>query len=434
MVERFGLPLRGDELLAARATECMEDLAMFGRMRRCTPPEPWASGEDTERRMLTRVDAIAACGTEAFPALIRMLDDAPLPDPELTFGNVFFFGSLAGGDSFDQVERLLELSALDDAEVATMVTDALVLAPHPRIVEHMGSWLSDADADRRAIAVDVLRRRKALTLEQFEQVGADPDERVLAGLARALPNFEQPPPGALSWFLQHESESVARAALEASMRLARRAGYERACSLMDERGGAWAEAAMFVAIAGDDEARPLLEEDLATSGSTTTLRALGWYGDATYAPFLLGRLRHGDEGQVAAALEALERITGASIVDASIAPEYTTDDAPFTRGARAYEPPGILSNDADAWEAWWEAWGEAAEPKKRYRWGHLFTLGDLAHELAHPGFLQGDRPWASMQLSYGARVPPALDWTDLVLRQKRAVAGIAGRYGGRRGE
>src|SRR5690606_3902896 len=138
--ERFGVAITDHELLVERARDCLDDLAGLGRMRRATDFEPWASGEECERRMLARVDAIVACGVEVFPELVRMLDDRPIPDPELTFAAVFFFGCLAGDDAFDQALRLVEVSDLSEPEMLEMVADALVFAPHPRIDQYLPRW------------------------------------------------------------------------------------------------------------------------------------------------------------------------------------------------------------------------------------------------------------------------------------------------------
>jgi len=372
--------------------------------------------------MLLKVDGLAACGGHVFHEVVRLLDDRPMPDPELTFGNLFFFGSVAGDDSFDQLLRLLRLSELDDREMRVMVTDALVLAPHPRIDEHLPAWLTDADPNRRLLAVDVLRRRRTLTVAQLDQVGNDPDTRVLASLARAIPTLVgHPAIGALGWFLDHHDEGVVREALGSAMRMCRPRGAERARRLTEERGGAWAEAALFTAISGGSDAYEVLMEAAAREGQPTAYRALGWFGDPRSVPFLLGRLRDGDDGQRATALDALERITGAGIVDAGIVPEYDRASEPFRGEPREYEPPGLLDGDPDAWAAWWERWGRLAERKTRYRWGRPYSLAQNLHELRDEAFIYRDRPWAHYELAARGRVPLALDEQDLVVRQEQSL-------------
>jgi hypothetical protein len=418
--ERFGVKITDFELLVERAKDCMDDLAMLGRMRRPSPDEPWASGDDSEDRMLTKLDAIVACGVDVYAELVHMLDDRPLPDPELTFGNVFFLCCVAGDDTFDEAVRLVELCDLGEPEMLAMVCDAFTFATHPRIDPFFSRWLSSPDVNRRALAAEVLRRRRVLAAPQIELLAKDGDERVLASAVRALVRVPSHG-GLLSSALGHSSDRVLSAALETSMLLRVRAGYERAVELVRAGNGDRCDAIMYVAIAGGREARELLELELASRGHPASLRAIGWYGDVSFVPFLLGRLENGEPPVQDAALDALERLTGASITDVVPEPRYQKDDLPFARARRDFTPTAPLSLDPAPWRAWWKLHGHRAVAEHRYRWGHRWSPQDNLWELWQEDMLYRDRPFAAMELAVrSSRVD--LDWDDWVIRQRAAIS------------
>ena len=427
---RFGPRLTETELLRERAKDCIDELAMLGRMRRCTPLEPWDSGDETERRLLSRVDAVAACGVDGFNELVRLLDDRPIPDPEMTYANLFFHLCVSGDDTFDQAWRLLELAELEDQEMRAMCIDAFVFGPHPRTDAPARFWLKDPRPERRHFAMEVLRRRRKLRRQDLDLVAHDPHIPVLESLARSLPTvLDGPPPGALGWLVGHEDERVVRAALESALRLREPMGYSRALDLVAEGRGSWADAIVIVAIAGDESSRAPIEYELATACTPAALRAAGWFGEPSLVPFLLGRLEHGEPPEQGAALTALERITGASIIDASIVPEYAPRDMPFERERRTYKDPGLLDGTPEAWRAWWEAWGGGAKPGTRYRWGHRYTIEDTLDELVGDNHRYAARHDAAMELGVRGGHVVGLDRDDFVFQQHRELVQAAERIG-----
>src|SRR5262249_55541308 len=138
----YGEAVPESELIFARARSCIEDLAMFGVMRRATLGEPWLSSQRVEKRLLRRVDALIACGAEAYPRLGAMLVERPMPDPDLTWAHLFYCGSIAGEDSLAELMRIAQSADLEEAELLVSVADALALAPHPGIERWMRGWLA----------------------------------------------------------------------------------------------------------------------------------------------------------------------------------------------------------------------------------------------------------------------------------------------------
>src|SRR5262249_33521773 len=93
--------LSEESILATYARECLEDLGMFGLMRRQGRGEPWWSSGRIEKRLLRRVDALIACGVDRLPRLIEMLVERPIADPDMTWAILFLFGSIAGNDAWN---------------------------------------------------------------------------------------------------------------------------------------------------------------------------------------------------------------------------------------------------------------------------------------------------------------------------------------------
>src|SRR5678816_3879456 len=110
---------------------CIRD--RLGTMRRPLPDQGWAGRAETERRLLARVDAIAACGEEVLPRLIGLLEERPVPDAHLTWALLFLLGSLAGDDAAEEAMRLARAAELDADGMAEALADALALAPHPAL-------------------------------------------------------------------------------------------------------------------------------------------------------------------------------------------------------------------------------------------------------------------------------------------------------------
>ena len=79
----FGVAPPAAQVVWSRARSFFEDIAMMGIMRRPGPFSVWYHFGTVEQRLLARVDAILACGPWVLPRLVQLLEDRPIPDPEL---------------------------------------------------------------------------------------------------------------------------------------------------------------------------------------------------------------------------------------------------------------------------------------------------------------------------------------------------------------
>jgi len=370
----FGVILSEEALIFQHARSCLEDLAMLGLMRRPLPGQSWTGRSSAERRLLARIDAIVSLEEGVLPGLLRLLEDRPMPDPELTWAILFLFGSIAGDGALEQLRRVARAASFESAQMRESIADALTHAPHPGIDAAMREWLSDADACRREIAVVVLARRRTITSAEACHAALDRELSVVSAAAHAIGNAAgATDPKIINKLLHHESQAVVRAALESSVLIRSALGVNRARAIARNGRPEFADAALFWAIGSDSRDLSLFQEIVSKTDSPIFLQAVGWFGHPQLIAPLLGALRTGSDQARAAALTALQRITGASLTDDEPDPEYEKDNRPFRR---PFTPPVIadkLSLKADVWTSWWKKHQATCEMTVRYRFGQAGT-------------------------------------------------------------
>lgn len=415
---QFGETLRREDVEFGRARSFFEDVAMMSLMRQPDEGDLWSELRPVESRMLARVDGILACGLWVLPELVKLLDERPLPDPEMSWGVVFLHGCLSGEDALHQVERLLRTVGLEVPEVFDATADALAFVPHPGLEGLLRRWWKEEGVPRR-LAARVLGRRGLLEgHEALALAWSDSPEWVEEG-ARALPRVR----GELdlretSRLLRHTSEEVVAAAIEALLLRRSAAGLQHAHALLAEGRGDFAGAALWTAVGGGTEALKDFEAALARERvPPSVVEALGWYGSPRFMDFLLARLRAGHVDAVG----ALQRLTGASLTDDVPDPGYEKGGEPFRRD---FEPPPLeleLSVDPEVWAAWWAKHKARASGSKRYRWGHVWSTEDNLWELEHaPASMRERRlAWHELVARTGATHP--FDPQDFVARQQAAI-------------
>lgn len=421
---RFGVAVPIEEQIAQRAKDCLLELANLGRMRRPTPLEAWASGDETERRLLRRVDAIVACGEQVLPALVEMLEDRPIPDPELTWALIFFFGCLSGDDTFEQawrIARTVDFSEPDfGRDFVEAVSDALSFALHPRVAGTLESWLIDSEPRRREVAVRALARRKTLTPAQLEAALGDADREVRLAATQVVSSLDIAPSSLLNHALHLDDEAFLRAALWGLSQRKRRAGVKQALQMIANGRPEVGDAAVLAAIAGGEEGRNLLRDTFSREPSPAIIRALGWLGDPQVIGELLGLLEAGDDEQKVAALVALESITGASISETF--PEGVSRDVPpFGAKYCEFEPEPDLVDDPEPWRDWWRRHRADVRPNTRYRYGHAYSLRDSLWMLEAEEFNNPQRDVAYTELiAWSGRALP-LERDAFIARQRRQL-------------
>lgn len=432
--EHFGRVVSRAEQLDVYADYLFEDLGMLGLMRQHregVDGTTWVGRAKAERRLLAKLDGLLACGVERIGRLVRKLDGRPLPDPDLTWALLFLCGSLAGDDAGDALARLARTADPTDAEMRRALEDALGLAPHPAAVALLEAWLDEADVDRRAIAIGALGRRRRLPAERIAHAieGAEPALVLPAVIAMGRAEV---PLGEGTWHraLASADPAVVEATFQAALLQRRRTIVERAVELCREGRPAHGNAVLYAVLGAEEApARDALESALATSGELIVLEAAGHFGDVTYCELLLACVGAGRGA--AAAVEALNRIAGADLLEGGEVPEAYPDDArPFERGFRPRAAVGPLSLDAELWTTWWRRHARAARGGVRYRRGHPWSLRDPLHELEAPDSGVRERRLAHLELAHRGGLWLRFDQDAFVSEQERALHALRAMLGG----
>jgi hypothetical protein len=236
----------------------------------------------------------------------------------------------------------------------------------------------------------------------------------LGGLEDAVGELH---PDSLHECLQAEDVDVREGAVWCAMARRFPIAHSTALHEVQLRTSAASVLALPLALCGSARDAERMFEVAAENPEPRVYEALGWMGDIRIVPFLLGRLAHGD----AAAIIALQRLTGASILGTDL-PTYDKGALPFSPGAAYPEPFLLLSDDAEMWRAWWERYGHAAAAGTRYRFGRPWSadVNLWEMELAHVG--PRTRRLAFLELVARFGVIPPFDPTDLVSRQRKQLA------------
>jgi hypothetical protein len=418
----YGEQLSEESLLRRRAADFFEDLSMMGIMRTPDEGEVWTEMLDVERRLLARIDALLACGPDAWSVAVGAMEEAALEDPDYVWGAMMLYGSVGGDDTFDQLLRVVSEVDLGDEEMRARVADAWSFVPHPRAEAELLRWLRSSHAERVLVALHALGRRRVLSVDEalgFAAEQADPRvaREALLALALAAGRVE---PFRLVDPLSRRAPEVLDAAMEAALAHGVPHGVVRARELVASDAADGTRAALWLALGGDERDFDALLRSAASSDAPVGLEAIGWYGHLGAVDFLIGRLRGGADD----AVRALQRITAANLTDDDPAPDYADAPKPFERAAPpTYQPEPSL--DADVWAAWWARWRHLADPSRRHRFGHPCGLRDLLWELREGWSAPASRRLVAMEASSRTTCRVPLDPRDFVPRQAHLIRGVA---------
>jgi 3-oxoacyl-[acyl-carrier-protein] synthase I len=433
------------EALALRelGRDCMEDVAIFGTLRKPNDDEPWAASARFEQRLLANVDALssldvaeagAAQGLDVPVEVIGYAGEVAFADAGRAFARAFTLGSFGGEDV---VRALLAGLRRSPAIMRSAQIEALCLSPSPRLRPALERLLWDEDPALVRAALAVLRFRRSARLASVLPLLGHSDVGVLEAAARALGVADPPAPAiaALEELLREGVEDrVAVAALESLVLLGAPSGVALATQrVLEEEARPGAQAVetrlgylRLIALAGGPEHLPLIASAVVPAPPLTSalgdvpaaVSLLGWFGHASLIEPLLDRLEAANharqpgnlmpsELEIASA-RALLRITGV----------YLEDDE---------EPSGIgLAIDAKLWRAYWDEHRGELSPDVRLRFGKPYHPLQTLEELAAESTLGGPRRLAAIELAALLPGPWAFEVGDWVARQMDGLAAIRG--------
>lgn len=420
------------ELLRQLARDCLEDIANGRNLRKPNAIESWLDQEPFEQRILDNIDAFVALGGVALPMASLFHAEAQNADPERAFAAALTLGCVEGSDTVAAAVMTLKQSAPEERDGWI---EGFWLAPSPEIDRAMADLCASSRADFAALALDVLARRAATPDEVVRSLlhRAEPAIRlrVAQALASSLPRAEAVE-ALLEMVVPDAPDDVFVAAMESLLRrghgdaiaLLRRTAED---ALAPERARRSLELLCLVGRASDLDR---LVAAASASPSATLVRRLGRFGHVGSLEALLGLLEHEDAEVVAAAAEALDRITGAGLRelveepwDVELPPE-AVDTGGIPVPTRKVER---IVTDPEQWSAWLRTRAPRLDAKLKIRGGTAFTPLQIVDELESRTSPPAAREEAAVELALVTGLRSEFSPHDWVARQRQHLSDLRAR-------
>ena len=410
----------GEEATLRRlARELMEEVGTLGGLCSPGPARAWSRGVVSfEERLLAAFDALVSLGQpiasidgndlrfDVLGELLAYSNAIEVPDPARAFARTFVLSCVEGEDRVRAA-----VVALEQAHPATYPAhrDAFILGSSPSIGPAMLRLCEDASAPILRVALDVLTARRESTVSVISPLLEHPDAGVRVRAVRCL-GVAVDRNAAFSMLAQVIGEDtdtrVASAAMRALVRRGEPYGLESARQVLrsnrTDQGELHSDARLdileLVGITGNAADGPVLQAALAYRPREA--EALGWHGSPGHVDPLLAALQNaistpGKKLFCAGITRALERITGANIVDAS----------------------GDPWPDPNAWKTYWTENRARFTPTLRYRFGRPYLPIASLVELSTDGTIMADRELCIVEMDAITAGGAELDvrrWTALL--------------------
>lgn len=398
--------------------ECLDDVAAARHMRAPKADETWRDAATAEARLLAQLDAALCFGPDLETRLRAGIPELASPDD--FFAGAVAAGCIASASSRSLLEELFRAAIEHDDEVVSAVVEALCLGSHPATCDLARALLGDPEPRLRAGAMQVLGFRGEAHADEIAPLLRDPAPEVQTSAGHALrhPGIAAHEIAELQSLLDHADPRVVAAALEAGLCKRLGAAHARAVALCERGEFGFADAALSVAISGDEHDTARMLSWLAQSADPHLLRAAGYFGLADSVPLLVERLSAEQDEVRAAAAEALARITAAPLRETTQIALYEAEDKPFVDNPDATIEVERVAQSPAAWARFWEQHCADYLRGHRYRGGAVFDAHAVFETLDRGSALYAQRRIADLELRIlaGNRAPQ-LEIRDWCARQ-----------------
>lgn len=432
-----------------RLEDIFQDICALAASRTPQMAEPWRSAAVMEARLLSLIDAALSLSGVSLSYLEGVVLSSPAPSPQQLLGLSLLGGVLSGRDGLAMSERVyLEMEA--EEGFAEALVEGWSLLPHGLVEPILRIWLESEHVGRRTVAVQVLARRKTIQVSELETTLRGLDEVTAAALVPYVllggPHHRY----AIDECLMM-TDSGAGARLLRSVRLAsalsRHPEAVRRCSAQCVEGDIEA-GRLYAALGGAEDARRMLDHCQRAPNEAAVV-ALGWAGDPACIPLLIALLTLKEQGVVFQAAAALERITGAGLLDwVPLSPEAVMDAEPGRKAdaeplrealkdPRDPEPeasPELIelpSCDPERWRKYVTLHQERLVPGVKTRRGHPFTPLVSLWELDQGSYSPTDRRALYHELVIRSGLNLVFDERAFVVDQEEQIAEIRQRLASR---
>jgi len=344
-----------------RMEELFFDLCAGLVHRRPQGAELWSLARWAELRALRALDALLTLDLGLLGAFEKQLAGAPAVDPGWVLGLTVLGGCLSGRDGLAMAERLLH-SAPAEEEALSAHAEGLSLVHTPLVELVARDHLRSASPEWRRVGAAVLAGRGTASPAELaacaRDVPAVAEQALLPLAVLGFPEFRD-----LLDELHASVQATGGALLRRYLESALVCGHPYAIELLGSAAHRGDEHAIVLCgVAAERATAADLHARCQAAPSVALATALGWAGDPAFIPLLIDLLRSDDEPLTHAAAAALERITGAGLIDLTEveppdeggpppAPPLETDaNEPEPKGSPDLVP--LPSRDPERWRAY----------------------------------------------------------------------------------